>query len=141
MRVLFRHLFEPAVVYASFTVGGHQSKLLDLAETTEKSPEFGLKLFDGPFWHKTDHLEDEDRLVALIPFLKHRFAPVLELPVPVDLREPGPCLLAKAYQLKHLLEVSVPAVTYAAFDRLSLRQSHQARVPKPEEIGTFDHED
>jgi hypothetical protein len=37
---------------------------------------------------------------------------VLEIPVPVDLWKPGPCLLAKAYQLKHLLEVSVPAVTY-----------------------------
>ena len=44
VRVLFRHLFEPAVIHASFTTSSHQSKPLDLPKFTESIPDLGLKL-------------------------------------------------------------------------------------------------
>ena len=89
VRVCFRHLLQPPVVHAPLTVGGQESQPLDLTKFTERFAEFGLQVIDSLLRHKADPLEDEDRLVTLVPFLKHRFTPVLELPVPVDLQISG----------------------------------------------------
>ncbi len=141
VRVRFRHFLQPAVVHAPFTVSGQESQPFNLSESAERFTEFSLQVIDSLLRHKADHLEGEDRLVTLVPFLKHRLTPVLELPVPVDLQESRPRLLTKADQLKHLLEVPVPAIAHAPSDRFGLRYPHQARVPEPEQVRAFNHKD
>ena len=65
---------------------------------------------------------------------------MLGLPALKNARDSTAGLLPHAHEAKHLVQIAVAAIGFAAMERNLQRNTHQARIAKTKHIRTLDHQ-